>query len=182
MRDDELVELLLRWGLTPNLFLGIVLLCVLVPVNIFLFLRLLRLRRTKTVAQQTAMDWRQTSEEIEIDFPLPAQRPARGDIECKTTSSTIRFAFRGDTSPMLEGTLYQQIEFSNWQLWPVGDAPTHVKLTLVKARPATWPALLSKDATGALLVEDGSNKPSSSSADATVDAVRRALGDKVKVL
>ena len=182
MRDEDLVALLQAWGITPNLFLGIMLLFLLVPANVALFFRIRRLRRTKAVAEETAMDWRQTSEEIEIDFPLPAQRPKRDDVECNTTASTIRFAFRGDDSPMLEGTLYKPIEFSNWQFWPVSDAPTHVKLILVKAKPAQWPRLLSKDATDTLLQEDSSKKSSSASPNATVDAVRRALGDKMKVI
>ena len=32
----------------------------------------------------------------------------------------------------------------NWQLWPVG-APTHVKLSLIKAKSAHWKILLAEE-------------------------------------
>merc|ERR1712146_656220 len=73
---------------------------------------------------------------IEIDLPLPEERPTSRDVQFKITSTEIRFAFRNDKNgPMLEGTLYKRVQSDEctWQLWPVGPQPTHAKVTLVKA-------------------------------------------------
>ena len=95
MSDEELLLLLARWGITPTILLNSILLFILavfVSLNVLLFRRYRRAQ--KESSRETVMDWRQTTDELEIDFPLPAaQRPARSDVVCRITSRTIHFAF-----------------------------------------------------------------------------------------
>ena len=50
-------------------------------------------------------------------------------------------------------------EECNWQFWPVGPSPTHIKLTLVKAASSNWKSLLLLDATGKLQMDEASKPP-----------------------
>ena len=158
MSDEELVRWLVEWGVTPHtlfILLMLIVLAATIRLNIYLWRQFKKVRSDGDAAAEDAtsvMDWSQNASEIEIDFPLPTDKVTnRSDVLFKITSFTIYFAFRGDDSPMLEGTLHQPVlcDECTWQFWPVG-APTHVKLLLTKCAPGTWPAVLSKDATGRL--------------------------------
>ena len=160
MRDEDLIELLLSWGVTPTaLYNGLLLLVLaaMVSLNVWLYKKVRQAGRdASSGASVPTMDWSQNSDELEINFPLSAnkqgqQKTTTSSIECKITSTTIRFAFKGD-EPMLEGTFYKKVVSDDcfWQFWPTGPEPTHVKLSLTKAKPARWKTVLSLDATGRL--------------------------------
>ena len=192
MSDEDFILMLLRWGITPTVLQNGILLIVLaalVSLNVYLYRNMKKMwKSSSSPADMPTMDWSQSTEELEIDFPriatlgpnarpsLPAPADAcwhclhivavprsdmrSRDIECKVTPRTLRFAFRGQ-EPMLDGTLSHKVkhEECNWQFWPVGPAPTHVKLTLIKATPARWKDVLPEDATGKLeVVRDDDKK------------------------
>ena len=160
MTDEAFLEMLMGWGITPNGMLNGTLLIVLfamVYLNVYMYRKYIEQRNRLREDSTLTMDWSQGGDEIEIDIPLPTPRPWIKDIECHITSETIRFAFKGDKEPMLDGKLYRKVvpDDCNWQLWPVGPDPTHVKVTLTKASQGTWKAVLAEDATGKLQVDDG---------------------------
>ena len=109
---------------------------------IFLNIRLWRRSRREASEGEATIDWSQNMDEVEIDFPLPPDVTSR-DVECRITCESIRFAFRGEKAAHLEGTLYRRVlpDDCNWQLWPIGK-PTHVKLSLIKAKSGHWKDVL----------------------------------------
>jgi hypothetical protein len=116
MDDEDFIELLLQYGITPNRLLQILLFSVLaamICVNVWLFKKV-RKNWNSPSGNETIMDWCQNMNEIEVDFPLPkveedGKRPTSRDVECKITSNNIRFAFKGEKAPMLEGTLTKSV-------------------------------------------------------------------------
>lgn len=166
MDDEDFIELLLQYGITPNRLLQILLFSVLaamICVNVWLFKKV-RKNWNSPSGNETIMDWCQNMNEIEVDFPLPkveedGKRPTSRDVECKITSNNIRFAFKGEKAPMLEGTLTKSVlpDECNWQFWPVGN-PTHIKLSLIKESAGNWKTVLSNDATGSLLDDSKKKK------------------------
>lgn len=158
--------MLLRWGITPQRMWQTLLLFVLaamVSLNVWLFKKLRKTMREGKAGgsgkSETVMDWSQNLDEVEIDIPLPRADTKRGDVECKITARSIRFAFRGDEQPMLDGTLLKKVKVDecNWQFWPVGQEATHIKISLVKENSTKWKSLLKTDATGTLQVDEDSS-------------------------
>mmetsp|Transcript_4760 Transcript_4760/g.12680 ORF Transcript_4760/g.12680 Transcript_4760/m.12680 type:complete len:147 (-) Transcript_4760:226-666(-) len=112
---------------------------------IYLNVRLWRRRRSSEAENEIVIDWSQNLDELEVDFPIPAGATSK-DVECRITSTSIRFAFKGQSRTELEGTLYRPVvpDDCNWQLWPIGS-PTHVKLSLIKAKTGHWKDVLAAD-------------------------------------
>lgn len=170
MDDEELILWLHSKGITPTMLYNGLLLLVLasmISLNVWLFRKLKGMRSGKDQADNTIdMDWTQNMHEIEVDFPLPRADMRRSDVECRITSKSIRFAFRGDDTPMLDGEFMKNVlsEECNWQFWPVGPSPSHIKLSIIKEKEGLWKSLLLIDATGKLQQtekDDGKKKKKS---------------------
>mmetsp|Transcript_35889 Transcript_35889/g.99198 ORF Transcript_35889/g.99198 Transcript_35889/m.99198 type:complete len:160 (-) Transcript_35889:339-818(-) len=137
MEDKDIAVFILKWGSdVRTLIFMLLLLAALVALNIWLY------RKRKQRENDDAIEWTQNMGEVEMDFPLPAGKTSR-DVECKIMPTTIRFGIKGESKPMLEGTLSRKVvpDECNWQLWPVG-APKTAKLTLVKAKEGNWKSIL----------------------------------------
>jgi hypothetical protein len=139
-KDEELLPLAQHGKLVLAFLLT--LLALLVYLNIRLYQRWLR-HRAGEDDNAPNIDWSQNMDELELDFPLPLGATSK-DVECRITSTTLCFAFKNCDRPVeLEGTLYRNVrpDECNWQLWPISK-PTHVKLSLVKAKMGHWKDVL----------------------------------------
>lgn len=94
--DKDVAIFLIQHG---RLLLAVLLL--LLVVLIYLNIKLWRRRRRTNEADESFIDWSQNLDEIEIDVPLPPGVKSK-DVDCRITSTYLRFAFRNEPSPLLE--------------------------------------------------------------------------------